>query len=118
MSGGIESDWAALVETLQGVLERRIGLAEGSAIVARLRRVLGQQQNDMFLPFVGIDSELHMFPTGNVRERWSSDALSREDKERARLEQHYMPMAVKAIAILLPYSRERLLTHAGADRDG
>jgi hypothetical protein len=102
-----QSDWTSLVDTLRAIAERRIGLTEGCESVVALRGRLGQTENDLFLPFVGVDSELHIFPTGTAREMWSVEALAREDAKRILGEQHYAPMILSAIEKLLPFAEKR-----------
>jgi hypothetical protein len=102
------SDWTSLVDTLRAIAEQRIGLTEGCERVVALRGRLGQTENDLFLPFVGVDSELHIFPTGTARERWSAEALAREDAKRIPAEQHYRPMILTAIEKLLPFAEKRV----------
>jgi hypothetical protein len=102
------SNWTSLVDTLRAIAEQRIGLTEGCERVVALRGRLGQTENDLFLPFVGVDSELHIFPTGTARERWSAEALAREDAKRIPAEQHYRPMILTAIEKLLPFAEKRV----------
>jgi hypothetical protein len=70
----------------------------------------------MLLPFVGVDSELHIHPTGVSRERWSPEARVREDAKRTLAEDHYRPFIMSAIEKLLPFVESRLLTIGSSDR--
>jgi hypothetical protein len=114
-NAGTHSEWASLVDILRDIGEQRIGLTEGCERVVMLRWRLGQTENDLFLPFVGVDSELHIFPTGRARERWSAGGLAREDAKRMRAEQHYRRMVLTAIEKLLPFAEKRLQSIVEAD---
>jgi hypothetical protein len=101
------SDWTSLVDALRDIAAQRIGLTEGCERVVALRGRLSQTENDLFLPFVGVDSELHIFPIGIARESWSAEALAREDAKRIPAEQHYRPTILTAIEKLLPFAEKR-----------
>jgi hypothetical protein len=109
------SDWTTLVNILRDIAAQRVGLTAGCERVVALRWLLGQTENDLFIPFVGVDSELHIFPTGPARERWSPDALAREDAKRIRAERHYSPMILTAIDKLLPFAEKRVQSIVEAD---
>ena len=101
------ADWITLVDTLRAIAEQRIGMTEGCERVVALRGRLEQTDNELFLPFVGVYSELHVFPTGTAREMWSAEALAREDAKRIPAEQHYEPMIQTAIEKLLSFAEKR-----------
>jgi hypothetical protein len=101
-------NWRALIEVLNALLSERISLTEGCRRVSRLASDLDQRSNKLFLPFVGVDSETDRFPLGEVRTRWSPEALVREDQERARIEDHYRSFVANACTALLPYVREQI----------
>lgn len=98
------NEWKALIGVLSDILSGRVGITEGSRRVVDLRDTLNQESNDLFLPFVGVDSETDHVPLGDVRARWSSNALAREDLERARYEQESRPFVVEASEKLLQYA--------------
>jgi hypothetical protein len=111
----VGAHWAALVHTLRAISEQQLGLTEGCEKVVALRWLLGQTENDLFIPFVGVDSELHIFPTGLARANWSAEGLAREDAKRMRVEEHYRQMILTAIETLLPFAENRLRSMVEAD---
>ncbi|WP_133718427.1 hypothetical protein [Methylocaldum gracile] len=44
-----------------------------------------------FTPFIAVDSETDQFPVGEVRARWSQDAMQRVDKKIMENELFYRP---------------------------
>ena len=112
----MHTDWASLVEILTDITDQRVGLTDGCERVVRFRSLLGQMDNELFLPFVGVDSDLHVFPTGPSREHWSAEALAREDAKRIGVEDHYRPMVLIAAHKLLSFAQQRLLTIGSSDR--
>jgi hypothetical protein len=98
---------STLSEALEELLASRIGVVEASRIVTSSRFALGQQNNPLFIPFVGIDSETDQFPLGQVRELWSRDALVRYDQEREAAEQHYTAWAMQSAKALLAWAHSQ-----------
>ena len=96
-----------LVETLESLLGSRISVVEASRLIAAVRFDLKQDNNSLFYPFVGIDSETDQFPLGAVRELWASEALARYDQERELAEQHYSPFAAQSATALLGWARSQ-----------
>jgi hypothetical protein len=94
-----------LNETLEALLGSRIGIVEASRIISASRFTLRQENNSLFLPFVGIDSETDHFPLGSVRELWASEALVRYDQEREQAEQHFESFAMQSANALLDWVR-------------
>lgn len=101
-------NWRSLVVVLDALLSDRISITEGCRRVVRLRFELGEERSDLFLPFVGVDSETDAFPLGEVRELWSPAALVREDEKRSRVEDHYRPFVLKASKELIAYASLRI----------
>jgi len=93
-----------LVETLDALLGSRVSVIEASRMIATVRFDLKQDNNPLFSPFVGIDSETDQFPLGTVRELWASEALARYDQERELAEQHYSPFAAQSATALLEWA--------------
>jgi hypothetical protein len=56
--------------------------------VHSLQSELGEVDNKLFFPFIGVYSESDSFPLGEVRQKWSPAALVRVERERARVEDH------------------------------
>jgi hypothetical protein len=77
--------------------------------VLGLRHALDEEKNELFLPFVAVDSETDHFPLGDVRARWSLNALEREDKERLACEQVYAAAIATATDKLLTYAKQHAL---------
>jgi hypothetical protein len=100
--------WRSLVVVLDSLLAGRVSVTEGCRQVVRLRFELGEESNELFLPFVGVYSETDAFPLGEVRERWSPSALMRQDQERSRVEDHYRSLVIKASSELIAYAGLRL----------
>jgi len=96
-----------LNETLEALLGSRIGIVEASRIISASRFTLCQENNPLFLPFVGIDSETDQFPLGAVRELWVSDALVRYDQERELAEQHFGSFATQSANALLAWAHSQ-----------
>jgi hypothetical protein len=98
---------SALSEALEALLDSRIGVVEAARIVSASRIVLRQENNPLFIPFVGIDSETDQFPLGSVRELWARDALVRYDQEREVAEQHHSPLAMQSAKTLLAWAHSQ-----------
>jgi len=101
--------WKLLVQVLEDLRGGRMGITEGSRNVVALRHALDQEANELFLPFVAVDSETDHFPLGDVRARWSSSALEREDRDRLACEQFHARAIADATDKLLPYARQHAL---------
>ena len=100
--------WRSLVVVLDALLSDRISITEGCRRVVRLRFELAEESSELFLPFVGVDSETDAFPLGEVRDLWSSAALVREDQKRSRVEERYRPLVIKASKELSAYASSRI----------
>jgi len=98
----------SLVRTLEELTASRLSVIEASRQISAARFALRQEQNPLFLPFVGIDSETDAFPIGAVRDLWASDALELYDRKREVAEQLYLPRALEAAAPLLEWSRSNV----------
>jgi hypothetical protein len=103
------AQWKLLVHVLEDLRSGRMGITTGCRNVVALRDALEQGTNKLFLPFAAIDSETDHFPLGDVRARWSSSALEREDKERLACEHFYAGAVRDATDKLLPYARQHAL---------
>ena len=98
---------STLIETLDAFLGSRIGVVEASRIISTCRFALSQDNNPLFIPFVGIDSETDQYPLGSVRELWEPDALVRYDHERETAEKYYFPLAMQAAKALLVWAHSQ-----------
>ena len=102
--------WNALVDALRDFLEGRVGVTEGCRNIVDIARAMGEwPDNDLFLPFVGFDSETDTHPVGPVRARWAPTALHREDAERIRYESLYRSELMNAARALLEYANKHAL---------
>ncbi|MBS0193984.1 MAG: hypothetical protein JSR34_07035 [Proteobacteria bacterium] len=94
-----------LVATLEALLGSRLGVTEASRKISAVRFDLKQDNNPLFYPFVGIDSETDQFPLGPVRDLWAIEALERYDQERILAERHYTPFAMQSATALLSWAQ-------------
>jgi len=78
-----------------------IGVIEACRELSALRFSFGNECEEQFLPFAGIDSETDDLPVGPVRREWNAEALTRKDIEIARCEQLYRDSAVDACRALI-----------------
>jgi len=99
----------SLTETLEQLLESRIGIVEASRLIAAASHSLNQSNNPLFSVFVGVDSDTIHFPLGHVRQHWAPDALARYDSERETEEQNLKPFVPQAAAELLAWVRANAL---------
>ena len=104
-------EWQELLAVLHALQSGHVGITDGCRKVAALGGALGERHSELFLPFVGVDSETDRFPLGNVRELWSATGLAKADEERAAVEAHYTPFIMRATDALLKYVAERLPHH-------
>src|SRR6266700_1283679 len=72
---------AKIVATAQHILSGQLGIVAGARQLSGLRFDVGAEHDSDFIFFVGVDSETDNLPVGNVRSRWSSDALKTKDEE-------------------------------------
>src|SRR5262245_34446853 len=72
---------AKIVATAQRILSAEVGIVAGARQLSRLRFDVGAEHDADFIFFVGVDSETDHLPVGEVRSRWSSDALKAKDEE-------------------------------------
>lgn len=93
---------------VEDLIEGRVGVVEASRYIASARFKLKQSKNDLFIPFVGIDSQTDQFPLGTVREQWGSDALRRYDLDREKAEQTLASRANEAALPLLVWVRSQV----------
>lgn len=70
-----------LIEVAHAMLDGRMGVLEGARTIDDLRLRHSDPDLSMFAAFVGVSSESDGFPLGDVRQRWSPDALAKLDKE-------------------------------------
>jgi len=98
-------DWRSLVTIMEDLLAGRMGITEASRRVVALKHQFGEEQNELFLPFVAVHSVTDVFPLGDVRKLWAPGALEYYDKERAKAEDCYRSFALDAGKQLLEYAK-------------
>jgi hypothetical protein len=101
--------WRSVVDTLESFQAGRLGVTEASRKVVAVRDALGELSNPIFDTFVAVESETDAFPIGDVRQRWSSAALSRMDAEREATEEHYRPFMLEKCEALMSYAKNHAL---------
>ncbi|HTV85382.1 MAG TPA: hypothetical protein VME63_08245 [Dyella sp.] len=69
----------------------------------------------LFRPFIGVDSETDRFPVGQVRERWSVEALAEVDAERFAAEEHFRGWIMESGNTLLDAVVAALVTSTFTD---
>jgi len=82
----------------QRIISNEVGVIEGSRQMLKFRVWLQAEKDEDFLTFVGVDSESHHLPVGNVRTHWQPEALEKKDEEIAALEEFYRKNVVEAAA--------------------
>src|SRR5262245_59172783 len=72
---------AKIVAAAQRILSGELGIVAGARQLSSLRFDVGAEKDADFAFFVGVDSETDHLPVGEVRQKWSSDALRAKDEE-------------------------------------
>jgi hypothetical protein len=100
------NEWtrSAAVEIAAGIAGGEVSLLEGRIKLANLANsslVEDWTDDEDFLVFGGIASEIDGCPIGKVREYWSPKALEREDKNLQEYENEVRPMVFAACKNIL-----------------
>ena len=90
---------------MEAFLRGNAGVVETSRAVVAMRAHLGEEQNELFYPFVNVDDEALSFPIGDVRAKWSERGLLGVDAERSTVEEFYGAGIVAASEALLSYAK-------------
>jgi hypothetical protein len=90
-----------LKQALENLLAGEVCLTEGVREVVQWSRSNHGLNEELFRPFVGVDSETDRFPVGRIRELWSADGLVRADAERVAAEEHYKDWIMESGRVLL-----------------
>jgi len=95
--------WAAakVVTATQSILSGGLGIVAGSRELAGLRFDVGAEHDPDFIFFVGVDSETDHLPVGDVRSRWSADAVRGKDEELRAFEASVRDKAYRACQSLI-----------------
>ncbi|BDU21706.1 hypothetical protein [Dyella sp. GSA-30] len=88
-------------QALEDLLAGNVCLTEGVREVVQWGWSNHGLNEELFRPFVGVDSETDRFPVGRVRELWATDALAKADEERIAAEDHYREWVMESANILL-----------------
>jgi hypothetical protein len=108
---GFQQARAAAVETLASLIAGSIGLINASRKLSSLRhQIAGEDLDDDWRVFVGLDSETDHLPVGEERKHWQADALAKKDVEIKKSEGSYRDRAIVAAQNLLKRYTERKLT--------
>ncbi len=87
---------AEVVRVARALLNRQIGIIEGSRRLCSLRSQVSDDDFDAdFMGFVAIESETDHLPVGPVRANWSSEALKEKDIEIKEAEDFYRNQIVE-----------------------
>jgi hypothetical protein len=91
-----------VVAIAEGILDGKIGIIEGSRILAGLRlKVSGDSFDPDFIDFVAIASETDHLPVGPVRKEWAPDSLAKKDVEMKDTEDFYRERTLAACKKLI-----------------
>jgi hypothetical protein len=102
-------------QALERLLEGSVCLTEGVREVVQWRWSNHGLNEELFRPFVGVDSETERFPVGRVRELWSVEGLAKVDAERIAQEDHYSGWIMESGSTLLDAVNTALLTATFSD---
>ena len=86
---------------LENLLAGEVYLTESVREVAQWSWSNHGLSEELFRPFVGVDSETDRFPIGGTRELWDADGLARADAERVVAEDHYREWIMQSGRVLL-----------------
>src|SRR5438270_6748762 len=98
---------AKVVATAQRILSGELGIVAGARQLSGVRFDVGAEHDSDFIFFVGVDSETDHLPVGDVRSRWSSDALKAKDEELRAYEASVRDKAIQVCKSLV----QRYETH-------
>ena len=88
-------------QALEDLMASKVCLTESVREVAQWCWSNHGLNEELFRPFVGVDSETDRFPVGRIRELWGADGLAKADAERIAAEDHYREWIMKSGRILL-----------------
>jgi len=98
-----------LVDTAKKMISGEIGPIEGSRTITRLRFDVGDGENEVFYPFIGIDSESDDIVVGD-RSLWAEAFLNEIDRRYEAYERALRPGIAEdcraLLAVLLPRLNE------------
>jgi hypothetical protein len=83
------------------LLSGQLGVIAASRELSPLRHEVGTELAEVLVVFTGIDSETAALPIGEVRQKWSPEALERKDRDISEAEKFYRDTAIEAATRLL-----------------
>src|SRR5437764_11223306 len=86
---------AKIVAIARSIVSGELGVIAGARHLAGWRFDVGAEQDSDFKFFVGVDSETDHLPVGDVRSRWSPDALKAKDEELRTFEASVRERAIE-----------------------
>ncbi len=70
-----------IIGTCTAMIDGKLNLIKGCRKLALLRRDIGATEDEMFHPFIAVDSETDHFPLGEMRKQCSQSYLRKSDSE-------------------------------------
>lgn len=89
-----EKQHLEMVTIAKAILEKRIGLVEGSRSICVLSHALNMANDEDLLFFIAIDSESDDLVVGRERPQWNQEVLKLKDQELRRFEEAYILNAI------------------------
>ena len=90
-----------IIDVARRVIAGELGVIEGSQIIARLSRKSRRPDDEIFLVFRGVDSEVDGLPNREERGRWSASRLASKDVERSEYEEEVRRAVVNGCSEVL-----------------
>ena len=96
-------NWAAgnIVAVAKSILSGELGIVAGARQLARWRFDVGAEHDPDLIFFVAIHSQTDHLPVGEVRSRWSPEALKAKDEELQRFEASVRDAALRVCHSLI-----------------
>ena len=89
------------VRVAHRILDGGIGIVAGAREITRLCVPSRAEKDSDILVFVGIDSESHHLPVGDVRRHWNAQILKAKDAELQDIEARVRERAFRACRSLI-----------------
>jgi hypothetical protein len=109
----IASRWERLVEILLAMKFESNNLTKLCREATYIRYERKQYENELFFPFVALDSDTDAYPVGEVRALWAQDSLEKMDREREATEARYRSWILDAAEELRRFAQAVLSTMRG-----
>ena len=94
---------ARIVEIARNMLNGQVSIVDGCVAICRARVDLDdtQLQNELLLPFIAFESEMHNFPIGGARKYWNETILKDRDARLLEIVDAASPEILDACRVLL-----------------